>query len=346
MLRVPLLLASAAVASAQGPAGATYYGISPDDTIPGLVNLFRMSVTGQPLGAVASIPTRDDEYPKIGTLHCSWTQPVCWFATGIGANYVQDAIIAVSTATGQTLWRHELPAGIYIDNLAYDYITETLFSIAFRPDGVPGGYGAALVSYNGVTGNVTIVADLTRDFRNGKLYPGSFSICPTDKTMFIGIDADDGEFSDFIAEYEYFTPGAPRFVGAKPLLFPIPSTIHAVCSNRSLEGIYAVTIQSDSQDRETALVGDVNVFGREGLFFPRVKGDLPVLPNNQPLYLTGMMTDFLGVALIPVYSPFQRGEPIPFGGLWTIDFRAEGRPNQILSPMDYFLAGAAGVPTR
>ncbi len=122
------------------------------------------------------------EYPKIGTLHCSWTQPVCWFATGIGANYAQDAIIAVSTATGQTLWRHELPAGIFIDNLAYDYITETLYSIAFRPDGVPGGYGAALVSYNGVTGNVTIVADLTRDFRNGKLYPGSFSICPTDKS--------------------------------------------------------------------------------------------------------------------------------------------------------------------
>jgi hypothetical protein len=214
------------------------------------------------------------------------------------------------------------------------------------------------VSYDGITGNVTIVADLSRDFRNGRLYPGGFSICPTDKTMFIGIDADDGEFSDFIAEYEYFSPNGPRFVGAKPLLFPIPSTIHAVCSNRSLEGIYAVTIQSDSQDRETALVGDVNVFGREGLFVPNVKGDLPVLPNNQPLYLTGMMTDFLGLVsffflrarkkiqrapkvrarnallshthhtnpltkqvMIPVYSPFQRGEPIPFGGLWTIDVR-------------------------
>ena len=25
--------------------------------------------------------------------------------------------------------------------------------------------------------------------------------------------------------------------------------------------------------------------------------------------------------MIPVYSPFQRGEPIPFGGLWTIDVR-------------------------
>jgi len=299
------------------------------------------------LGAVASIPTRDDEYPKIGTLHCSWTQPVCWFATGVGGPYVQDAIIGVSTANGATLFRHELPAGIYIDNLAYDYLTEKLYSIAFRPDGVPGGYAAALVEYDGATGNVTVVADLSRDFRNGRLYPGGFSICPTDKTMFIGIDADDGEFSDFIAEYEYFTPGAPRFVGAKPLLFPIPSTIHAVCSNRSLEGIYAVTIQSDSQDRETALVGDVNVFGREGLFFPRVRGDLPVLPNNQPLYLTGMMSDFLGTVLIPVYAPFQRGEPIPFGGLWTIDFRAPGgRPVELLSPMDYFLAGAAGVPGR
>jgi hypothetical protein len=230
-----------------------------------------------------------------GTLHCSWNQPICWFATGVGGNYVQDAILAVNTATGQTLYRHELPAGIYIDNLAYDYVTETLYSIAFRPDGAPGGYAANLVSYDGHTGNVTIVADLSRDFRNGRLYPGGFSICPTDKTMFIGIDADDGEFSDFIAEYEYFSPNGPRFVGAKPLLFPIPSTIHAVCSNRSLEGIYAVTIQSDSQDRETALVGDVNVFGREGLFVPNVKGDLPVLPNNQPLYLTGMMTDFLGL---------------------------------------------------
>jgi len=341
------ILALATAVAAQGPDRATYYGISPDDTVPGLVNLVRITPTGQVLGSVAAIPTRDDEYPKIGTLHCSWNQPICWFATGVGGNYVQDAILAVNTATGQTLYRHELPAGIYIDNLAYDYVTETLYSIAFRPDGAPGGYAANLVSYNGHTGNVTILADLSRDFRNGRLYPGGFSICPTDKTMFIGIDADDGEFSDFIAEYEYSSPNGPRFVGAKPLLFPIPSTIHAVCSNRSLEGIYAVTIQSDSQDRETALVGDVNVFGREGLFFPRVKGDLPVLPNNQPLYLTGMMTDFLGVALIPVYAPFQRGEPIPFGGLWTIDFRAPGgRPTQTLSPMDYYLAGAAGVPTR
>ena len=77
------------------------------------------------------------------------------------------------------------------------------------------------MSYDGITGNVTIVADLSRDFRNGRLYPGGFSICPTDKTMFIGIDADDGEFSDFIVEYEYFTPGAPHFVGAKPLLLAL-----------------------------------------------------------------------------------------------------------------------------
>jgi hypothetical protein len=33
---------------------------------------------------------------------------VCWFATGVGGPYVQDAIIGVSTANGATLFRHEL----------------------------------------------------------------------------------------------------------------------------------------------------------------------------------------------------------------------------------------------
>jgi hypothetical protein len=39
-----------------------------------------------------------------------------------------------------------------------------------------------------------------------------------------------------------------------------------VCNGNALTGIFGVTIQADSQDRETAMIGDINVQGREGLF--------------------------------------------------------------------------------
>ena len=53
----------------------------------------------------------------------------------------------------------------------------------------------------------------------------------------------------------------------------------------------------------------------------------------------------MGTVLVPAYAPFARGEPIPFGVLWTVDFRVPGgRPAEQLSPLDYYLAGAAGVP--
>ena len=31
----------------------------------------------------------DARYPKVDTLHCSWTTPMCYFATGIGGNGIQ-----------------------------------------------------------------------------------------------------------------------------------------------------------------------------------------------------------------------------------------------------------------
>ena len=37
------------------------YGLSPDDTVPGLVNIFTMLPTGQPTGPVAAVKTKDNE---------------------------------------------------------------------------------------------------------------------------------------------------------------------------------------------------------------------------------------------------------------------------------------------
>lgn len=67
-------------------------GISPDDTVPGVVNLFEMTPTGQITRGVAAITTGDKEYPKVSTLHCSWHSPLCFFATGVGAEFTQDAV--------------------------------------------------------------------------------------------------------------------------------------------------------------------------------------------------------------------------------------------------------------
>ena len=249
----------------------------------------------------------------------------------------------MNRVTGATVFRHELPANIFIDNLMYDWAQERIFSIAFRPNG-PDGVAAAFVEYDATTGNVTQIQDITRDLRGGFVFGGAVSICPTDRTIFVGVDARDGEFNDFLIEYEYTRGIAPR--GEKALLYPITSSVRAFCSNTTLEAIFGVTIQSDSQDRETALIGDFNLGLREGLFVPVVKGDLPTFTQRGevPIFLNGLFAEFARVVLVPVYAPFNRQEPIPFGGLWTVDFNDRGRPQQILTPLDYYLAGASGIP--
>ena len=135
-----------------------------------------MTATGTVVRGVATINTRDGEYPKTDTLHCSWGTPMCYFATGVGGPYVQDAVIGVNRDTGLQVFRHELPAGIYIDNLQFDYYEDRLFSVAFTPGngGTPGK--GLLVEYEGTSGNVTILADITPALRGGFLFAGALSI--------------------------------------------------------------------------------------------------------------------------------------------------------------------------
>ena len=248
----------------------------------------------------------------------------------------------MNRVTGATVFRHELPANIYVDNLQFDYLQDRLFSIAFRPNG-PGGVEAAFVEYDATTGNVTQIQDITPLLRGGFVFGGAVSICPTDRTIFVGVDARDG-FNDFLIEFEYTRGIAPR--GEKALLYPITSSVRAFCSNTTLEAIFGVTIQADSQDRETAMIGDFNLGLREGLFVPVVRGDLPTYTQRGevPIFLNGLFAEFARVVLAPVYAPFNRQEPIPYGALWTVDFADRGRPQQILTPLDYYLAGASGTP--
>ncbi len=70
--------------------------------------------------------------------------------------------------------------------------------------------------------------------------------------MFVGIDAADGQLDDFVLEFNY-AANPIALVGGKPLLYPIPSSLRAVCNGNQLTGIYGVTIQADSEDRETAM---------------------------------------------------------------------------------------------
>ena len=334
----------AATVLAQG--ASQWYGLAPDDTIPGVVNIFKMTTTGEVTAPVASVVTQDNEYPKVSTLHVSYTRPIAYFATGVGANYIQDALYAINTTNGAVIFRHEIPAGLYIDNLAYDYIEERLFSIAFNPNGPGGAVTARIVEWDANTGNVTEIADITNDLRGGFVFGGAFSICPTTKTMYVGVDARDGEFNDFILDYSYAGP-RPAIVGGRQLYFPIPSSLRAVCGAAGLQGIYGPTVQADSADRETAMLGDIVNAGREGLYVPIVKGDLPSFSarGEVPAFLNGLYTFHNGVAIAPFYAPYQRGQPIPFGAIWTVTFNAQGLPAEQLTPIAYYLAGAAGVPT-
>jgi len=304
-----------------------------------------MTPTGQPIKEAAAVVTSDQEYPKSGTLHCAWNSTLCYFMTGVQGRYIQDAVYAVDRITGATVWKHTLPAGLYIDNLVFDYEADILYSVAFNPV----GRTANLVSYDGKTGNVTILLDLARDLNGGFIYGGAISMCPSTKQMYIGVDAQTG-FDDYVLVVD-LKANPPRVVGGERLVFPITSTLRAFCNATALVNLFGVTVQADSIDRETALVGDVFQAGREGLFVPAVRGDLPTFTQRGevPLFLTGLAAEFAGEFVIPIFPPFQRGPgpaPVISGGyVWNVRFAGRAPPTEALTPIAYYLAGASGVPT-
>jgi hypothetical protein len=321
--------------------------VAPDANIPGQINLFAMTANGQPTKAAAAIATSDYEYPKVDTLHCSWGTPMCYFATGIGGNGIQDYIYGVNRATGATVFKHTLPAGLYIDNLAFDYINEELWAVAFDPQ----AQTAALASWSPVTGNLTSRTDISASLRGGFVYGGAFSMCAPTRQIYVGIDSADGAFNDRAAQYDV-SGAVPRLVGEIPLIFPVPSGFRAICNQTSFIALLANTVQADSDSRQTALIGQVveTQDQRAGLFIPLARGDLPGFNQNgqEALFLNGMFAEFGGQFIIPVYPPYQRGQRGPNGGfVWTISPFTPGPPQQgVLTPINYFLAGAAGVPTQ
>jgi len=343
MARFAFAAAGLAVAAAQ-----QWYGISPDANIPGVITLFAMTPNGVPTRNAGVIQTTDFEYPKADTLRCSYTTPLCYFVTGIGAQAVQDYIYGVNRLTGETVFKHTLPAGLYIDNLAFDYTKEQLWAIAFDP----AARAAALVSWSAQTGNITSRTDVTPALRDGFVYGGAFSMCSPTGQIYVGIDTQQGNFEDRVAQFDV-SGAAPRFVGEIPLIFPVPSAYRAICNQTSLIALIGNTIQSDSDARETMLIGNtVQTEGdnRAGLFIPVARGDLPTFTarGEIPLYLNGMLAEFGGQILIPVFPPYQRGQANPAGGyLWTISPFQPGPPQAgVLNRINYFLAGAAGVPNQ
>lgn len=129
------------------------------------------------------------------------------------------------------MFKHEVPAGIYLDNLVLDYATDALYSVAFDPQ----ARTAHIVSYDGATGVPTILLDISRDVGAGFVFSGSVTICPGTKSLFVGLDVlvADGSFADVVLEYDY-SGAVPKLNRVTPLLFPIPSAIHAFCNATSL----------------------------------------------------------------------------------------------------------------
>jgi hypothetical protein len=304
-----------------------------------------------PIKVAATVTTSDREYPKSSTLHCSWASQNCFFATGVETNQVQDALYGVNRITGATLFKHELPAGIYIDNMNFDYLTDTLYSVAFDAN----TRQARIVGWEGTDGNVTGIWDITADLRGAFVFGGAVTYCSTTKTMFIGLDNGnfaDGIFQDRVAVFSLAGVPAtrPQLVDDFPLLFPVPSSFRAFCNATAVEALIGVTVQADSEAREKVLVGNVVAAGRDGLFVPLSRADLPTFGQRgeRALFLNGMASEFGGQMLIPTYTPFQIGPGTPpvQGFLWTVQpFVAPAPGTSIITPLGYYLAGAAGVPT-
>jgi len=132
----------------------------------------------------------------------------------------------------------------------------------------------------------------------------------------------------------------------------VPTALKAFCNATSLKALLGDTIQADSEERETLLIGDIVTQGHEGLFVPVAQGDLPTFEqrNFVPLFLNGMMSEYAGTVLIPVFPPFQRGPGVapqlPGGQLWVAQPFQPGPTQSQVFPINYYLAGAAGVPNQ
>lgn len=331
---------AAALASASPPSPPSPpAGIAPDDTVGGLINLFSLAPNGQPIADMVSVPTNDREYPKTSTLRCSWGSGMCYFATGVGAPYTQDAVYGVDRTAGKVVFKHELPQGIYIDNLLHNWQTDELYSVAFDPQ----RRTASIVQYDGQTGNFTYVLDISNDVGAGFVFGGAASICAPTNHLYVGVDNQQPGGLDYVLIYDL---NGKKLLANVPLLYPIPSGMTAFCNATNLVALVANTIQTDTMDRETLLLGDFQAPGREGILIPFARGDLPTFSQRGeiPLFLNGMLSEFGGLFLAPVYPPFNPGPgpapAVPGGLLWAHEFNGPS----FISPLNYFLAGAAGVP--
>lgn len=187
--------------------------------------------------------TGDREYPKTGTLHCSWTTPLCWFATGVESNQVADSIYAVNRNTGATVFVHHSPAGIYYDNLVHDYENDALYALSF--DTASGT--TRVVGWDGATGNITGITDLTGPTRGGFALAGAVSYCSSIKRMFVGLDAQDGQFNDRVMVVDLSGGATGARVDIEfPLIFPVPTGVRAFCNATSVVALIGSTIQADS----------------------------------------------------------------------------------------------------
>lgn len=344
-------------------------GIAPDGGDPGLINLFSMDPNGFILSDKAPIKTSDREYPKTGTLHCSWNTTSCFFATGVQGRGVEDAVYSADRTTGaikfkvsppggrQTLCvtkkhlgmgccriQHTAPPGVFFDNLVFDWAHEDLYYVTFNT----ANRKSSIVKLDALSGNLTYVYDITKDTAAGAVFPGEVSVCSQLGELFVGIDAADGEDLDFVLRYDV-NGATPVLKGAIPLLFPLPTATFAICNATALQALYANTIQVDGFDKETALLGDVIQAGKSGLFYPVARADLPSFNRRggaAPKYFNGAISEFGGEFIIPAYEPFEPGAfPVPNGLVWNVKF-SQGPIVETLTPINYFLAGAAGVPGK
>lgn len=252
--------------------------------------------------------------------------------------------IAVLSRVVSSYAQHTAPPGIFFDNLVFDWAHEDLYYVTFNT----ADRRSSIVKLDALTGNVSYVYDITKDTAAGAVFPGEVSLCSQLQELYVGIDAANGEDLDFILRYDLSGP-TPVLKAAIPLLFPLPTATFAICNATDLQALYANTIQVDGFDKETALLGDVIRADKTGLFYPVARGDLPSFNRRggaAPKYFNGAISEFGGEFIIPAYEPFEPGLfPLPAGLIWNVKF-SDGPTVETLTPIDYFLVGASGVPGK
>jgi hypothetical protein len=301
--------------------------MSPNAVTAGALDLFYFSNTGVIGNAIGTAPVSAAEHPHNDALRCG--VGFCLFLTSDAAD-ANSWLYNVSWSGAAITSRVALP-GVLARNLHMYDVDFSAWTLALSATTNP----RTAVVTRVLGGVATPWVDVSAAVGNGTVWPGGTTHCSATNTMYIAVDAPDGE-SDKLLAVSLTSKSVASVIN---LNFPVPTALWANCGTGVVGGCL---VFSAGQARQTAVVGEIHT---DGSFYPLMSQHLPAPPVGMPNYeFSGTFTaDFEYAYLAPLYpgaggvTPLANGT----GGMLWLPDPAGGAGNETLVPFSTYLVGAA-----